>query len=50
MQVCLIFWDSIMLLPEHAVVRAANNAADKRRKKEKDDDKVKLQAKAQREH
>jgi hypothetical protein len=50
MQACLVFWDSIVLLPEHAVVRAANSTVDKRRKKEKDDDKVKLQAKAQREH
>jgi hypothetical protein len=36
----LVFWDSVMLLPEHVVVRVANSAADERRKK-KDDDKAK---------
>ena len=37
----LVFWDSVMLLPEHAAVRVANRAMDEQRKKKKDDEEKK---------
>ena len=42
---CLGFWASITPLPEYAVVRVANRAADERRKKDKDDKEVRRWAK-----
>jgi len=35
----LVFWDSIVLLPEHAAMRVANHATDEQRKKKDDEEK-----------
>ena len=41
----LVFWDSVVPLLEHAVMRAANHVVDEQRKKMKDDEEKKWQLK-----
>ena len=41
----LVFWDSIVSLPEHTAVRVANRATDEQRKKKKDNEEKKQRLK-----
>ena len=41
----LVFWNSVVPLPEHATMRAANHATDEKRKKEKDNKKARWRMK-----